>query len=117
MPIGEPGWPELAACTASMQRVRIVLIADFSMGARSLATVRPVFMDKPFLGSVPGDGPVDRAGGAKGRGRRPPRNGRNVPSDRGVILGLDAHFTHGNGKPESDSGPRRKTTGANAKDA
>src|SRR4029079_19408756 len=39
--------PELAACTASMQRVRIVLIATFSMGARSLATVRPVFTDRP----------------------------------------------------------------------
>ena len=44
MPIGEPGWPELAACTASMHSVRIVLMASFSMAARSLATVRPVFM-------------------------------------------------------------------------
>jgi hypothetical protein len=45
MPIGEPGWPELAACTASMHSVRIVLMATFSMAALSLATVRPVFMD------------------------------------------------------------------------
>src|SRR5262245_3597587 len=45
MPIGEPGWPELAACTASMHSVRIVLMATFSMAALSLVTVRPVFMD------------------------------------------------------------------------
>src|SRR5206468_551708 len=45
MPIGEPGCPELAACTASMHSVRIVLMASFSMAALSLATVRPVFMD------------------------------------------------------------------------
>ena len=46
MPIGEPGWPELAACTASMHNVRIVLMANFSMAAFSLSTVKPVFMDK-----------------------------------------------------------------------
>src|SRR4051794_30726698 len=49
MPMGEPGWPEFAACTASMHRVRIVLIACFSMGARSLATVRPVVKDMLLL--------------------------------------------------------------------
>jgi hypothetical protein len=43
--MGEPGWPELAACTASMHSVRIVLMASFSMAALSLATVKPVFMD------------------------------------------------------------------------
>ena len=43
--MGEPGWPELAACTASMHSVRIVLMATFSMAALSLATARPVFMD------------------------------------------------------------------------
>ena len=43
--LGEPGWPELAACTASMHSVRIVLTASFSMAALSLATVRLVFMD------------------------------------------------------------------------
>src|SRR5689334_13112134 len=42
MPMGEPGWPELAACTASMQRVRMVLMASVSMGAWALDTVRPV---------------------------------------------------------------------------
>src|SRR6516225_1429057 len=46
MPMGEPGWPELAACTASMHSVRIVLMASFSMAALSLATVRPVFIDQ-----------------------------------------------------------------------
>src|SRR4051794_14198591 len=45
MPMGEPGCPELAACTASMHSVRMVLMASFSMAALSLATVRPVFMD------------------------------------------------------------------------
>jgi hypothetical protein len=43
--MGEPGWPELAACTASMHSVRIVLMASFSMAALSLATVKPVFMN------------------------------------------------------------------------
>jgi hypothetical protein len=42
--MGDPGWPEFAACTASMQRVRIVLIASFSVGVRSLTTAGPVFM-------------------------------------------------------------------------
>src|SRR5580698_4606707 len=41
MSIGEPGCPELAAWTASMQSVRIVLTASFSIGAVSPATVRP----------------------------------------------------------------------------
>src|SRR6516164_3951206 len=50
MPIGEPGCPELAACTASMHSVRIVLMATFSMAALSLATVRPVFMDNLLQG-------------------------------------------------------------------
>src|SRR5690349_10918723 len=48
--MGEPGCPELAACTASMHKVRIVLIASFSIGARSLATVRPVFTGNPSAG-------------------------------------------------------------------
>jgi hypothetical protein len=41
------GWPELAACTASMHSVRIVLMASFSIAALSLATVRPVFIVNP----------------------------------------------------------------------
>src|SRR5215218_11335635 len=35
--IGVPGWPELAAWTASMQSVRIVSIASLSMGSLSRA--------------------------------------------------------------------------------
>src|SRR5262245_35856745 len=62
MPIGEPGWPELAACTASMQRVRMVLMASFSMAARSLATARPVFMDH-LLRSNPARLGVDKVAG------------------------------------------------------
>jgi hypothetical protein len=30
MPIGIPGWPELAACTPSAANMRIVLAASFS---------------------------------------------------------------------------------------
>src|SRR5678815_2549059 len=30
--MGAPGWPEFAFCTASMDRVRMVSIASFSMG-------------------------------------------------------------------------------------
>ena len=35
MAIGVPGWPELAAWTASIERVRIVLMQVASSGCRS----------------------------------------------------------------------------------
>src|SRR5437588_2998038 len=41
MSIGDPGCPDCAFCTASMARVRMVLMAVFSMADRSFATVRP----------------------------------------------------------------------------
>src|SRR5215469_8611882 len=31
MPMGVPGWPEFACCTASMARVRIVLMHNWSV--------------------------------------------------------------------------------------
>src|SRR5262245_61780727 len=36
MAIGVPGWPELAACTASIDRVRIVVIAVWMIGSLSV---------------------------------------------------------------------------------
>src|SRR4051794_17019190 len=42
MLMGVPGWPDSACCTASMQSVRMVLMASFSIGSFSLATVKPV---------------------------------------------------------------------------
>src|SRR3954470_2375863 len=40
MPIGEPGWPESACCTASMHSVRIVVTASLSASDAPFATVR-----------------------------------------------------------------------------
>src|SRR5713101_9709421 len=37
--IGVPGWPELACCTASMERVRMVLIQSVSSGCVAIVSV------------------------------------------------------------------------------
>ena len=34
-PIGRPGWPELAVCTASMERMRMALMASVSSSRSS----------------------------------------------------------------------------------
>src|SRR5262245_38181189 len=48
--MGDPGWPELAACTASMHSVRIVLIASLSMADFSFATITGI----PCINQCPG---------------------------------------------------------------
>src|SRR5438270_6447643 len=40
MAMGVPGWPELACCTASMDRVRMVLTQSWSIGLAAAAGPR-----------------------------------------------------------------------------
>src|SRR5829696_3076479 len=63
--IGVPGWPELAAWTASMQSVRMVSIASLSMGSLSRAGKSALavwVMGSTFLGERPGAGSESAAG-------------------------------------------------------
>src|SRR5436190_12643425 len=65
--IGVPGWPELAACTASIDSVRMVLMASFSIGVVSVDTVRPAARG---MGATPGIGIEDRGTRIEERGSR-----------------------------------------------
>src|SRR5919108_1283927 len=51
-PMGSPGWPELACCTASAARKRIVLIARVS---RSFVMCNLLIGDNPFYHWDKGD--------------------------------------------------------------
>src|SRR5690242_14168905 len=68
MSIGEPGCPDWACCTASMARVRMVLMAVCSMAARWLDTVKPVVCDMiaplPLARPLRIDPPARRVDGA-----------------------------------------------------
>src|SRR5262245_15250670 len=100
MAIGVPGWPELAACTASMDRVRMVLMASRSSGDLSLDTVRPVVT---VMSGAPSreeeEGPVGSVlpplgvSGGRVDGKQNPRrpeNGRRAPVKRSSAGGAGA---------------------------
>src|SRR5262245_7618944 len=53
MPIGEPGWPESACCTASMHSVRIVAIARRSASDAPFVAVRVVVTGMGLLLRIP----------------------------------------------------------------
>src|SRR5437868_5385569 len=77
MAIGVPGWPELAACTASIDRVRMVLTASLSIGDFSLETVIPVVTVMGVIPGVKGTASLADAAPALGLVLRRNREARN----------------------------------------
>jgi hypothetical protein len=49
MPIGIPGWPELAACTASIANARIALAINVTGMSDNAGGALALFTDKSFI--------------------------------------------------------------------
>src|SRR5690349_14341248 len=82
MPIGMPGWPEFAACTASIDKARMA----FAIGARRAGS--RLIAGKLLTDDSDARGPL-RGASAQGQGER------RAPSPAGVCR----HLSTGRGKP------------------